>query len=89
MVLPGMQLRQINGVELEIGESGSGEPVIFVHGAMGDECFAVIQEPALTRHYRLIYYHRRGWGKSSSAGLPLSIPQQTEDCRAVMKHVGD
>jgi hypothetical protein len=37
MNLPPMQLTEINGVELEILDSGSGEPVVFVHGAMGDE----------------------------------------------------
>jgi pimeloyl-ACP methyl ester carboxylesterase len=88
MPFPSMPLRDINGVELEIGDSGSGEPVVFVHGGMGDECFAVIQEPALIDRYRLIHYHRRGWGKSSSAGLPLNIQQQAYDCSLVMKHVG-
>ena len=34
MEIPNMQLRTINGVELEVHDSGgSGEPVVFVHGA--------------------------------------------------------
>jgi pimeloyl-ACP methyl ester carboxylesterase len=88
MVLPAMQLTEINGVELEIWESGSGEPVVFVHGGMGDECFAVLAEPALTNRYRLIHYHRRGWGNSERLEAPLTIAHQVADCRAVMHHVG-
>jgi pimeloyl-ACP methyl ester carboxylesterase len=89
MTLPAMQLTEINGVQLEIWDSGTGdEPVVFIHGSMGDECFAVLAEPALTDRYRLIHYHRRGWGKSERLKAPLSIAQQAADCKAVMHHLG-
>jgi len=54
------QRAEINGAQLEIRERGSGEPVVFVHGGMGDECAAVVKEPALAGHYRVIDYHQRG-----------------------------
>lgn len=88
MTLPAMQRTRINGVELELWERGAGEPVVFVHGAMGDECFAVLEEPVLADHYRLIHYHRRGWGESEPLTAPLTIAQQAADCRAVMHHLG-
>jgi pimeloyl-ACP methyl ester carboxylesterase len=88
MILPEMQLTELNGVELEIIDTGSGEPVIFVHGGMGDECFAVLEEPALTNRYRLIHYHRRGYGKSERPEAPLSISQQAADCKGVLQHFG-
>jgi pimeloyl-ACP methyl ester carboxylesterase len=89
MQMPNLKLTNIDGVELEIYDSGGrGEPVVFVHGGMSDECFAVIQEPALTSQYRIVHYMRRGWGTSTADGLPLSIEQQAEDCRAVMRHLG-
>src|SRR3989304_1701633 len=83
-----MQLADINGAQLEIRERGSGEPVVFVHGGMGDECAAVVKEPALANRYRPIDYHRRGWGNSSRAEGPVSIAQQVADCRAVIEHLG-
>jgi pimeloyl-ACP methyl ester carboxylesterase len=86
--LPKMQRTAINGVQLEVRDSGAGEPVVFVHGAMGDECAAVLSEPVLANHYRLIDYHRRGWGNSERLAAPLSIEQQAADCRAVMQHFG-
>ena len=73
MALPEMQVAEINGVKLEIRNRGAGEPVAFVHGGMGDECFAVLAEPTLTSQYRLIDYHRRGWGKSEHPGAVFSI----------------
>lgn len=79
---------KINGAELEIRERGSGQPVVFVHGAMGDECAAVVNEPVLSDHYRLIDYHRRGWGNSSQAEGVVTVGQQAADCRAVIDHLG-
>ena len=83
-----MQRTAVNGVQLEIQDQGSGEPVVFVHGSMGDECAAVVSEPTLTDHYRVIDYHRRGWGDSEPLAAPLSIAQQAADCLAVMHQVG-
>lgn len=88
MILPKMQLAKIDGMELEILDTGSGEPVMFVHGGMGDECFAVLAEPVLANNYRLICHHRRGWGKSAINPAPVSISQQAADCKAVLKHLG-
>ncbi|MEZ4866096.1 MAG: alpha/beta hydrolase [Caldilineaceae bacterium] len=88
MTWQAMQRTVINGVLLEIRVSGAGEPVVFVHGAMGDECAAVVIEPALTDHYRVIHYHRRGWGDSEPLTAPLSIAQEAADCLAVMHHLG-
>src|SRR4029450_5818026 len=83
-----IQRTAINGVHLEVRARGAGEPVVFVHGAMGDECAAIVTEPALANHYRLIDYHRRGWGKGARLEARLSIEQQAADCRAVMHHLG-
>ena len=86
--MPDLKLTNINGVELELYDTGGpGEPVVFVHGGMGDECYAAIQEPALTNRFRVIHYHRRGWGKSTTDGLPLSVEEQAQDCRTVMKEL--
>src|SRR4051812_14227987 len=88
MIWQTMQNAEINGMELEIWDRGSGEPVVFVHGGMGDECAAVLAEPALANRFRLIHYHRRGYGNSEAPKAPVSIPQQAADCRAVMRHLG-
>ena len=88
MIQETAQRAEINGAQLEIRERGAGEPVVFVHGAMGDECAAVVKEPALADHYRVVDYHRRGWGNSTCPEMPVSMEQQVADCRAVMRHLG-
>ncbi|HEX3034688.1 MAG TPA: alpha/beta hydrolase [Thermodesulfobacteriota bacterium] len=88
MIWEALQSTEINGVELETWDRGSGEPIMFVHGAMGDECAAVLIEPTLTNQFRLIHYHRRGWGNSERPESPVSISQQAADCRAIMHHLG-
>ena len=88
MNLKTMQLTKINGVSLEIRDQGSGEPIVFVHGSMGDECAAIVSEPALANHYRIIDYHRRGYGDSECPEVPVSLQQQSADCRALLQHLG-
>ncbi len=86
--VPEMELTDVDGIELAVHDSGDGEPVVFVHGGGGDECFAVLAEPALTERHRLVHYHRRGWGESERTGLPLSIEAQAQDCHAVVQQLG-
>lgn len=88
MIWDQMERAEINGAELAIYDGGSGEPVVFIHGTMEDECAAVLKEPALANSYRLIHYHRRGWGDSECLEAPVSIEQQAADCRAVMQRLG-
>lgn len=78
----------VDGAQLMIYDRGAGEPVVFIHGSMGDECAAVLEQPALADSFRLIHYHRPGFGRSQPSKSPLSIEQQAGLCRAVMQHVG-
>ena len=46
-----MQLTNINGVDLDLFDSGgSGEPVVFIHGGMRDGCAAEHLADFFTRH---------------------------------------
>ena len=82
-----MPLTEINGAQLDVRERGSGEAVIFVHGAMGDECAAIVKEPVLINNFRVIDYNRRGWGNSSIPPMPVTMQQQIADCKAILKHL--
>ena len=85
-----MEHARINGIELEHEVVGSGEPVLFIHGAhIADALQPLVAEPALTRFQR-IRYHRRGLGGSTrpaEAG-PTSIAVQAEDAVGLLDHVG-
>jgi len=83
-----MPLTEINGAQLDVRERGAGEPVFFIHGAIGDECAAIVKEPALIDGFRVIDYNRRGWGNSSIPEMPVTMQQQVADCKAILEHLG-
>lgn len=51
---------EINGTHLSYIEKGSGEPVVFIHGAISDFRTWADQFEALSADYRVISYSRRG-----------------------------
>jgi pimeloyl-ACP methyl ester carboxylesterase len=84
-----MDRANINGAELDYEVSGNGEAVICIHGAIVADTFRpMLSEPAIANRYRLILYHRRGYAGSSRLDGPISIKQQADDCRALLRHLG-
>ncbi len=49
----------INGTQLAILEQGAGEPILFVHGALGDYRFWREVATALSRDFRTVTFSRR------------------------------
>jgi pimeloyl-ACP methyl ester carboxylesterase len=79
----------LDGAELDYQVSGTGESVVFIHGAFIAGTFRpLLVEPSLAGHYRLILYHRRGYAGSSRASGPVSVAQQAADCGALLRHLG-
>ena len=77
------------GATLAYEVSGTGEPVIFIHGALIAEAFRpLLTQPSLGHGYKLITYHRRGYRDSSNAHSSTNLAQQTEDCLALLRHLG-
>ena len=59
-----MARRQINGVTLHVEETGSGEPIIFVHEFGGDARSWQPQVEYFSDHYRCVVYNARGYPPS-------------------------
>jgi pimeloyl-ACP methyl ester carboxylesterase len=79
----------VAGGTLEYVDAGAGEPVVCIHGAFIADAFRpLLAERSLASRYRLIAYHRRGYAGSSPAEGPVSLAQQTEDCRSLLFHLG-
>ena len=84
-----MQRAPVDGAELEFEVTGTGEPVLLIHGALIAEAYAPLcAEPALNSRYRLVRYHRRGYAGSSPVRAPFSLGQQAADCRALLRYLG-
>ncbi len=87
--LPAMQLIDIGGVELEVHDTGGhGQPLVLAHSPVREEWLPLLAEPALADHHRIIHFHRRGYGESSNAGLPLDLRGHAADCHALMRRLG-
>jgi len=84
------QHANLNGVDLEYELTGSGEPVVLIHGGLlADENTPLAREPSLVNHHTVLNYHRRGFaGSTSSANHPPTITDHAGDCLALMRHVG-
>jgi pimeloyl-ACP methyl ester carboxylesterase len=76
----------VHGHELAYKTSGDGDPVLFMHcGFIADSFAPLLNEPTLTERYRLINYHRRGYGQSAPVAPPYSIEQQAQDAVALLR----
>jgi pimeloyl-ACP methyl ester carboxylesterase len=74
---------------LEYEVSGTGEPVVFIHGAFIADTFGLLlAEPSLAGRFRLILYYRFGYAGSSRASGIVSVARQAADCRALLHQVG-
>lgn len=83
-----MERAKVNGAELEYEVTGSGEPVLFIHGAhLADAHLPLAQEPALGG-FTCIRYHRRGYGGSTRAIGPVSVEANAADAAALLWHLG-
>ena len=84
-----MQRARVDGAELEFEITGTGEPVLLIHGALIAEAFAPLcAEPTLNSRYQLVRYHRRGYAGSSPVPAQFSIEQQAADSRALLRELG-
>jgi pimeloyl-ACP methyl ester carboxylesterase len=83
-----MQQTRINGTNFELFDSGAGDPVMFIHGGGSPECDAILQEPALNGSFRLIHFHRRGYGKSDPADPSSTLAHGAADCRSILEQLG-
>ena len=63
-----MERAAVDGLELEYELRGSGEPVVLIHwGVSAIWAEPLLDEPSLRDRYRLLSYHRAGFGGSGSS----------------------
>jgi pimeloyl-ACP methyl ester carboxylesterase len=76
-------------VELDYRERGAGETVVFLHGGILADWFGPLAEELSMRgSYRLVTYHRPGYGTSTVPAQPITMAGQAECCLALMRHLG-
>ena len=84
-----MQRAPIDGIELEYEIRGTGEPVVLIHaGVCADFFRPLIEQRALTSRYTVLRYHRSGYAGSDRLPDAVSLAQQAQHCRTLMRHLG-
>lgn len=79
----------ISGKKLAYEVRGSGEPVLLMHcGFVADAFVPLMSDSDLSKQYRLINYHRVGYGQSDRASGPMTVAQQAADSRALLGELG-
>ncbi len=67
---------------------GTGEPVVFIHGALTANTFeTLVTEPPLAS-YRRVTYHRRGYGDSPRLDHGMSFAGHAADCARLLGDLG-
>jgi pimeloyl-ACP methyl ester carboxylesterase len=80
-----------HGITLHYLEAGSGTPVVFVHGSIGDDAYWTDQVIAFGRQYRAIAYSRRyNFPNTNPASPGYSAVVDAQDLAAFIKkmHLG-
>ena len=84
-----MERAAVDGLELEYELRGSGEPVVLIHwGVSATWAEPLLEEPALADRYRLLSYHRAGFGSSSPIEGPVSMADHARHCLLLMRQLG-
>lgn len=75
-------------IQLHYTETGTGEPLVFLHGNGEDGSYFVHQTAFFSKHYRVIAVDTRGHGKSPRGSAPFTIRQFAEDLNEFLNERG-
>lgn len=85
-----MPTARVNGVSLSYEEAGEGPPLLFIHAFPVGRGMWAPQIPFFARHFRVITYDCRGFGRSEAPTTPTAYSQalSVEDARGLLAHLG-
>lgn len=75
-------IAEVNGTKLSYEMAGKGKVVVLIHGGLADSRLWDDQFKEFAKHYRIIRYDLRGFGKSAVPATPFS---HVEDLYALLK----
>jgi pimeloyl-ACP methyl ester carboxylesterase len=81
-------MARINGVELRYELSGSGDPLVLVHGSWGDHHNWDPVVPALAESFQVLAYDRRGHSASERPAGQGSVFEDADDLAGLIDQLG-
>lgn len=79
---------RVNGVELVHELNGSGDPLVFIHGAQSDRSIFNGLLPVFTDQFQVLTFDQRGSGQSEKPDMAYTIAMLADDTAALMDQVG-
>jgi pimeloyl-ACP methyl ester carboxylesterase len=76
-----------DGVQLYFATFGSGDPVVLLHGGMGNSDHWAHQVPELAKRFRVIVIDSRGQGRSTRTTTKPTYDLMATDVTAVLDHL--
>jgi pimeloyl-ACP methyl ester carboxylesterase len=83
-----VSVARVNGVQLQYELSGSGEPLVLVHGSWGDHHNWDPVVPALAESFRVLAYDRRGHSASERPAGQGSVFEDADDLVGLIDELG-
>jgi pimeloyl-ACP methyl ester carboxylesterase len=74
----------VNGIKLWYAVYGQGEPVVLVHGGLGNADYWGLQVPELAKRYQVVVLDSRGHGRSTRTETPIGYDLIASDVLALM-----
>jgi pimeloyl-ACP methyl ester carboxylesterase len=80
-------LAAINDTEIFFAQFGAGDPVLLLHGGLGNSNYFGHQIPALAEHHSVIAMDTRGHGRSPVTSATFGYRQFAADVVALLDHL--
>jgi pimeloyl-ACP methyl ester carboxylesterase len=78
----------IDDIQMYYAIYGEGEPVLLIHGGLGNADDFGFQVPVLAESHRVIVADARGRGRSTRSDQPYSYALMADDYLALLDHLG-
>jgi pimeloyl-ACP methyl ester carboxylesterase len=78
---------RVNGIHYYYEISGTGEPLLLLHGGLGSTDMFKPILPALTGHRRVIAVDLQGHGRTGLGTRKISLPDLGDDMAAILEHL--
>jgi 3-oxoadipate enol-lactonase len=83
-----MTLVRLNDIQMAYDDTGSGRPVVLIHGYPFNRSLWDEQVAALSSSYRVIAPDLRGFGETDASNGPATMNQMAQDVALLLDHLG-
>ncbi len=77
----------LNGIDIYYEVYGAGDPLLLLHGGLGNGTYWANQIPAFAAEYQVIVMDSRGHGRSSFDETPISYDLMSSDVLALLDYL--